>query len=396
MTPRYVMSKPISATCNLSCDYCYYLEKDRLYNFTSSKQMSETVLERFVSEYIAMQPVPEVLFAWHGGEPLLRGIDFYRKALKFQHYYGRGRKIENTLQTNGLLLNDEWCRFFKEHNFLIGISIDGPEHCHDVFRKRKDGSGSFQSVMKGIELLKKHGVEFNTLSVIHSYNVDYPLEVYHFLKKIGSGFLQFAPIVERTSCQRTGALSLLSAKEDYADAVLTPESVDPVKFGQFYISIFDEWIKYDVGKYFVQLFDATLANRHNGQPGVCVLAHTCGNAAAMEFNGDLYACDHFVFPDYYLGNIQEQTLLELMFSEKIRLFGKSKQTSLPTNCLRCDYLHLCHGECPKNRIVKTDEKGKNLNYLCRGYKAFFKHTAPQIEAMHQLLLQGKAPAEIMR
>lgn len=394
IAPKYVMAKSVGAQCNLNCAYCYYLEKERLYAFSSSMQMSDTVLERYVAEYIAMQPVPEVLFSWHGGEPLLRSIDFYRKALKFQDYYGRGRKIENTLQTNGLLLNEEWCRFFKDHNFLIGISIDGPEHCHDIFRKRKDGSGSFKAVMKGIELLRKFEVEFNTLSVIHSYNVDYPLDIYHFLKEVGSGFMQFSPIVERTT-QQKNRLSLLTMMEDYPDAAMTSTSVDPVKFGAFYIAIFNEWIRQDVGRYFVQLFDATLANIHNGKPGVCIFAQECGNAAVMEFNGDVYCCDHFVFPEYFLGNIQEKSLYEMMMSEKERQFGKNKREQLPTICLHCDFLNVCNGECPKNRIVKTGEKGRNLNYLCSGYKAFFKHAAPYMEYMHQQLLKGEAPEKVM-
>lgn len=392
--PTYVMAKPAGSSCNLNCTYCYYLEKEKLYESRKSFRMSDEILEKFIAEYIEMQPTPEVLFTWHGGETLLRDIDFYKKVLQLQKRYGRGRQISNTLQTNGVLLNDEWCRFFKNNNFLIGISIDGPEHCHDVYRKNKGGNGTFRQVMRGIELLHKHSVEFNTLSVINNYNVEYPLEVYRFFKEIGSRYMQFTPAVERITNSRNDGLQLTST-EDLPDAMMASWSVDPVKFGRFYITVFDEWVRNDVGQYFVQLFDATLAGMVGQQPGVCIFGETCGHASAMEFNGDIYSCDHFVFPEYKLGNIKEKTVYEMMFSDKQLVFGANKRDTLPGQCRKCEYLKLCRGECPKNRIIKTDEKGKNLNYLCGGYKAFFQHAYPYMEFMANQLHFKKAPADVM-
>jgi len=392
--PTYLMAKPISSICNLNCSYCYYLEKEKLYKNYKSFEMSDLTLEKYIESYIQAQPVPDVLFTWHGGEPLLRGISFYRKALSLQKKYGRGRRIDNSLQTNGILLNDEWCRFFKDNNFLIGISIDGPEHCHDYYRKNKGGKGTFRQVMHGIELLQKHQVEFNTLSVIHNYNVDFPLEIYHFFKEIGSQFMQFSPIVERLSISREDGLTLLPLQGS-ADAKLAPWSVDAVKFGEFYIQIFDEWVKKDVGRYFVQLFDATLANMVGEQPGTCIFAETCGHAMVMEFNGDVFSCDHFVFPEYKLGNIHTHTVFEMAFSEKQLQFGKNKRDLLPSQCKKCDFLKLCKGECPKNRILRTPIGENGLNYLCQGYKNFFRHSSPYMEFMANELFFHRSPANVM-
>lgn len=392
--PTYVMAKPNGSSCNLNCDYCYYLEKEKLYDNRKHLQMSDQTLENFIESYIQAQPVPEVLFTWHGGEPLLRNITFYRKALALQKRYGRGRNIDNTLQTNGTLLTDEWCKFFKENNFLIGISIDGPEHCHDVYRKNNRGKDTFKQVMRGIELLQKHQVEFNTLSVINDYNVDFPLEIYQFFKEIGSQYMQFAPIVEQLSKTRTDGLCLLPP-EGCEDAVLAPWTVDSKKFGQFYITIFDEWVRQDVGTYFVQLFDATLAGTVGTMPGVCIFGETCGHATAMEINGDVYACDHYVFPEYKLGNIRTQTIYEMVFSQKQLRFGADKRDLLPGQCLQCAYKKLCNGECPKNRILKTKSGEPGLNYLCEGYYAFWKHTQPYMEFMANELRFKRAPANVM-
>ena len=392
--PTYVMAKPAGSTCNLNCSYCYYLEKEKLYPNRKKLQMSEDLLEKYIEGYINAQPVPEVLFTWHGGETLLAGIPFYRKAIALQRKYGRGRQIDNTLQTNGVLLNDEWCRFFKDHNFLIGISIDGPEHCHDVYRKNRGGNGTFKQVMHGIELLQKHNVEFNVLSVINDYNVQYPLEVYRFFKEIGAHYIQFSPIVERISNERTDGLTLLPPTKA-TDATLAQWTVTPEEFGQFYIQIFNEWVQNDVGKYYVQLFDATLANFIGEMPGVCIFGKTCGHAAAMEFNGDVYACDHFVFPEYKLGNIHTNSIIEMMFSDRQLRFGHAKQDSLPRQCLECEFLKLCNGECPKNRIA-TDKYGNaGLNYLCAGYKAYFKHAMPYMEFMANELHFKRPPANVM-
>jgi len=392
--PTYVMAKPNGSSCNLNCSYCYYLEKAKLYENRKSLQMSDETLERYVESYIQAQPVPEVLFTWHGGETLLRDISFYRKVLALQKKYGRGRQIENSLQTNGVLLNDEWCKFFKENNFLIGISIDGPEHCHDVYRKNKAGKDTFKQVMRGIELLQKHDVEFNTLSVINNYNVDFPLEIYNFFKAIGSKYMQFSPIVEQISNTRPDGLNLLPP-EGSDDAVLAPWTVDATKFGQFYIAIFDEWIKNDVGKYFIQLFDATLAGTIGQAPGVCIFAETCGHATVMEFNGDTYACDHYVFPEFKLGNIKTHTIYEMVFSEKQKRFGADKRDLLPEQCQQCEFLKICNGECPKNRIIKTSTGEPGLNYLCRGYYAYYKHTQPFMDFMGNELFFKRSPANVM-
>ena len=378
--PTYVMAKPIGSVCNLNCSYCYYLEKEKMYANRKSLQMSDETLERYIESYIQAQPVPEVLFTWHGGEPLLRGLAFYRKVFALQRKYGRGRKIENSLQTNGTILTDEWCKFFKDNDFLIGISIDGPEHCHDFYRKTKSGSGTFLKVMQGIELLKKHNVEFNTLSVINNYNVDYPIEIYNFFKGIGSRYMQFTPIVEQMLSLRTDDLNL-NTPLSTGEPILAPWTVNAEKFGQFYISMFDEWIKKDVGTFFVQQFDATLACIAGEMPGTCIFGETCGHATVMEFNGDVYACDHFVYPEYKIGNIKTHTLYEMVFSQPQLQFGADKRDLLPTQCRQCDYLKMCHGECPKNRIINTENGESGLNYLCKGYMAFFKHTEPYFEIM---------------
>lgn len=393
--PTYVMAKPTGSACNLNCSYCYYLEKEKLYEKRKSFQMSDEVLEKFVESYIQAQPVPEVLFTWHGGESLLRDISFYQKILRLQRKYGRGRNISNSIQTNGVLLNDNWCRFFKENNFLVGISIDGPEHCHDVYRKNKGGHGTFRQVMRGIELLHKHRVEFNTLSVINDYNADYPLEVYHFFKMIGSGYMQFSPIVERITNEREDGLNLASAENESGSSHLASWSVSPKKFGQFYINIFDEWVRNDVGTFYVQLFDSTLAGTVGEQPGVCIFGETCGHAAAIEFNGDVYTCDHFVFPEYKLGNIRNKTIYEMLFSQQQLQFGTDKRDRLPSVCRECGFLKLCHGECPKNRFVKIAGESNPLNYLCQGYKDFFRHSKPYMEFMANQLYMKKPPANVM-
>lgn len=392
--PSYVMAKPIGSLCNLDCKYCYYLEKEKLYQNRKKLEMSDELLEIFTKSYIEAQPVKEVLFTWHGGETTLRDISFYRKALQLQKKYGRGRQIDNVLQTNGTLLSDEWCRFFKDNNFLIGISIDGPEHCHDVYRTNKGGRPTFKQVMRGIELLQKHQVEFNTLSVINDYNSQFPLDVYRFFKEIGSQFMQFAPVVERVSDERADGLTLLPPN-DKIDGKLASWSVDPKKFGQFYIEIFDEWVRNDVGVYFVQMFDAMLANMVGAQPGVCIFAEKCGHAVAMEFNGDVYACDHFVFPEYKLGNVRNQTIFEMMFLEKQLRFGSDKKDKLPRQCQECEVLKFCHGECPKNRIAKTADGEPGLNYLCAGFKAFFNHALHYMEFMANELHHKRPPANVM-
>ncbi|MDR1555837.1 MAG: anaerobic sulfatase-maturation protein [Tannerellaceae bacterium] len=375
--PLYVMLKPAGAACNLRCKYCYYLEKRNLYREEKHFSMSDELLERFIEQYLNAQTMPEVLFTWHGGEPLLRNIDFYRKALQLQKKYAQGRKIDNSIQTNGTLLNDEWCRFFSDNNFLVGISVDGNQPLHDRYRLMHGGKPSFHQVMKGIALLKKHRVEFNVMGVVNDHNVNFPLEFYHFFKQIEAHFIQFAPIVETI------------------DGAPAPWNVPASRWGDFLITIFNEWVRHDVGTYFIQYFDATLANWMHVQPGVCILARTCGHAGVMEFNGDVYSCDHYVFPEYKLGNIHTKTLPEMMYSERQLRFGAAKYDALPSQCLECEYLFACHGECPKNRILSTATGEPGLNYLCEGYYKFFRHVAPYMDFMKKELLAQRPPANVM-
>lgn len=388
--PLYLMAKPNGAVCNLNCSYCYYLEKEQLYPNRKHYRMSDELLEKYIESYILSQPTPHVLFTWHGGETLLRDLSFYKKAITLQKKYAHGRQIENSLQTNGILLSEDWCRFFKENNFLIGISIDGPEDCHDIYRRNRGGVATFKQVMRGIELLQRYGVEYNTLSVIHDYNARRPLEVYRFLKGIGSHYMQFSPIVERISDH--GSLLSVTSSEP---GTLGPWNVSPKDFGTFYTTIFDEWVRFDVGTYFVQLFDATLANWVGASPGVCIYAEECGHAAVMEFNGDVYSCDHFVFPEYKLGNIYKDTLLGMMLSDRQLKFGKMKKERLPEQCKKCPYLKLCNGECPKNRISCDSLGNPGLNYLCEGYRMFFEYVAPYMDCMARLLAEERSPAFVM-
>lgn len=390
--PLYVMTKPVGAVCNLACAYCYYLEKANLYKDTSKHVMSDELLEKFIREYIGSQTMHEVLFTWHGGETLMRPLSFYRKVVELQRQYAGGHAIDNCIQTNGTLLTDEWCEFFKENNWLVGISIDGTQEFHDEYRKNRSGRPSFAKVMQGIRLLNKHGVEWNAMAVVNDYNADYPLEFYHFFKEIGCRYIQFAPIVERLSKHEDGRYlaTPLQPGEQLADF-----SVSPEQWGNFLCTLFDEWVRNDVGQIFIQLFDSTLANWVGEQPGVCSMAKTCGHAGVMEFNGDVYACDHYVFPEFKLGNIYQQTLVEMMYSERQMEFGQMKQKSLPSQCRACEFLFACNGECPKNRFATTASGEPGLNYLCKGYHRFFKHVAPYMDYMKKELLAERAPANIM-
>ena len=391
--PFYVMAKPAGAACNLACDYCYYLEKSCLYPSGKSRQvMSDDLLERFTREYIQAQTTPEVLFTWHGGEPLLRPLSFYRRAVQLQGRYAGGRAVDNCLQTNGTLLTDEWCRFFKDNGWLIGISIDGPQEYHDAYRKARGGQPTFNKVMKGIELLDKHGVEWNAMAVANRLTASHPLEFYRFFKSIGCHYLQFTPVVERL-CQHADGRHLaapLDGEERLADFSVTPR-----QWGDFTCAIFDEWVRSDVGICFVQLFDATLANWMGEAPGVCSLSETCGQAGAMELNGDVYSCDHYVFPEYCLGNIREHTMYEMMHGKRQLRFGLAKRDTLPRQCRMCEYLFACHGECPKNRFACTADGERGLNYLCDGYRRFFHHVTPHMDFMKQELLHNRAPANIV-
>ena len=392
--PLYVMLKPVGALCNLACDYCYYLEKSKLYTQNPRHVMSDELLERFIKEYIESQTIPQIMFTWHGGETLMRPLSFYKRAIELQKQYGRGRHIDNSIQTNGTMLTDEWCQFFKENNFLVGISIDGPQDFHDEYRRNKMGAPSFHKVMQGINLLKKHGVQYNCMAVVNDYNADFPLEFYNFFKEIGCEFLQFAPIVERLKEDNASPTSLASANDK--EAKLAPFSVSPEQWGNFLCTIFDEWVRNDVGKIFIQIFDSTLANWVDEQPGVCTMAKTCGHAGVMEFNGDVYSCDHFVFPEYKLGNIYTNPLASMMYSDKQLKFGVDKFDKLPSQCKECDVLFACNGECPKNRFTLDKYGEYGLNYLCEGFYKFFKHVSPYMDYMKKELLAKRPPSNVMK
>ena len=392
--PLYVMLKPAGAHCNLACKYCYYLEKNKLYPTAQRHLMSDEMLEQFTREYIEAQTMNQVLFTWHGGEPLLRSIDFYRKALSLQQKYAGGRRIDNVIQTNGTLLTDEWCEFFAQNHWLVGISIDGPQPDHDHYRLTAAGKPSWKKVMQGIKLLKKHGVEWNAMAVVNAYNANHPLEFYRFFKENGCQFLQFTPIVERLTRHEDGrTLASLADKDEIS---LSEASVAPEQWGHFLCAIFDEWVRKDVGRIFVEIFDCTLANWMGISPGICAYSKECGHAGVMEHNGDVYSCDHFVFPEYKLGNIRDYSLIDMLYGEQQQEFSRLKHSSLPRQCKECDMEFACHGECPKNRFMKNKYGDSGLNYLCPGYYHYYQHVAPYMDYMKQELMSQRPPSNIMK
>ena len=392
--PLYVMLKPAGAHCNLACKYCYYLEKNKLYPTAQRHLMSDEMLEQFTREYIEAQAMSQVLFTWHGGEPLLRSIDFYRKALSLQQKYAGGRRIDNVIQTNGTLLTDEWCEFFAQNHWLVGISIDGPQPYHDHYRLTAAGKPSWKKVMQGIKLLKKHGVEWNAMAVVNAYNANHPLEFYRFFKENGCQFLQFTPIVERLTRHEDGRT--LASLADKNEISLSEASVAPEQWGYFLCAIFDEWVRKDVGKIFVEIFDCTLANWMGISPGICAYSKECGHAGVMEHNGDVYSCDHFVFPEYKLGNIRDHSLIDMLYGEQQQEFSRLKHSSLPRQCKECDMEFACHGECPKNRFMKDKYGDSGLNYLCPGYYHYYQHVAPYMDYMKQELMSQRPPSNIMK
>ena len=392
--PLYVMLKPAGAHCNLACKYCYYLEKNKLYPTAQRHLMSDEMLEQFTRKYIEAQTMNQVLFTWHGGEPLLRSIDFYRKALSLQQKYAGGRRIDNVIQTNGTLLTDEWCEFFAQNHWLVGISIDGPQPDHDHYRLTAAGKPSWKKVMQGIKLLKKHGVEWNAMAVVNAYNANHPLEFYRFFKENGCQFLQFTPIVERLTRHEDGRT--LASLADKNEIPLSEASVTPEQWGYFLCAIFDEWVRKDVGKIFVEIFDCTLANWMGISPGICAYSKECGHAGVMEHNGDVYSCDHFVFPEYKLGNIRDHSLIDMLYGEQQQEFSRLKHSSLPRQCKECDMEFACHGECPKNRFMKDKYGDSGLNYLCPGYYHYYQHVAPYMDYMKQELMSQRPPSNIMK
>lgn len=382
----YLMAKPVGAACNLRCDYCYYLEKAE---GRGRQLMSDETLEEFIRQYIGAQTVEEVVFTWHGGEAMLRPLEFYEKVQRLQQRYAAGHSIINCLQTNGTLMTEQWCRFLRDNGWLVGISIDGPEEFHDEYRHASsNGHGTFQRVMRAIRMLQRHGVEWNAMAVINDYNAEYPEEFYDFFKSIGCRYLQFTPIVERTKAD--GRLATIGE-----EASVTPHTVTPGQWGEFLCRVFDRWVRSDVGEIFVQIFDATLARWVGQQPGVCTMSDVCGHAGVIDFNGDVYSCDHFVFPKYLLGNIHTRTIIEMMSDPRQRAFGRAKRDSLPGQCRRCRFTMICNGECPKNRFAVTADGEPGLNYLCAGYRRFFEHVAPAMDFMAAELAAGRAPARIM-
>ncbi len=391
----HILAKPSGAICNLDCAYCFYLEKQRFYPKESGGvRMADDVLERYTRDFIAAQAGANVTFAWQGGEPTLLGVDFFRRAVSLQKQYAAGRTITNTLQTNGILLDDAWGDFLAQEKFLIGVSIDGPGELHDAFRVGKGGQPTFERVMKGIRLLQAHAVEFNTLTCVHHRNSGAPLEVYRFLKEIGSGFMQFIPIAERRRVRASGPHELVPPAFT-GRARVAEWSVEPEQYGSFLTTIFDEWVRHDVGRVFVQLFDVSLEIWAGLAPSLCVFREECGDALALEHNGDLYSCDHFVYPESRLGNIVEEGIAALAHSPRQRRFGAAKRKALPRYCQQCDVRFACNGECPKHRFARTPDGEAGLNYLCRGYKRFFHHVAPYMTFMAEQLKRGQAPAEVM-
>ena len=388
--PRFhVMAKPTGAVCNLGCSYCFFLDKEALFP-GSSFRMSDEVLERYVKQLIAAHRSDTVTFAWQGGEPTLMGLDFFRRAVELQELHKRpGMTIENTLQTNGTRLDEEWADFLAEQGFLIGISLDGPRELHDGNRVDKGGKPTFDQVMRGLRLLQAHEVEYNVLTTVNRLNGDYPLEVYRFLRdEVGTDWMQFIPVVER--------LDLSGRPDPMHGTTVSPRSVEPEQFGRFLTAIWDEWVRRDVGRVFVQTFEAAVRNFYGtAGSGLCVFDETCGAGLALEHTGDLYSCDHFVEPEHRVGNIRELPMLDLVGSDQQRAFGAAKRDALPRMCRECDVRFACHGECPKNRFLLTPDGEPGLNYLCAGYMAFFRHIDRPARVIVQLLKTGRKAEEVM-
>ena len=385
------MVKPIGSACNLDCHYCYYRDKSEIYG-GNMPRMSEELLETYIRQYIEGASQQNISFCWHGGEPLMAGLPFFEKAMELQRKYADGKVIENTLQTNGILVNDDWCRLFKENNFLIGLSLDGPEDIHDAFRRDCGGAPTFARVMRAVELMKKHGVEFNILATVNARSEERGVEVYKFLTSINP-YIQFLPVVEYVR-MRPGKRPLIVSPDD-EEAVPAPWSVSSKGYGKFMCDVFDEWVKYDVGRNFVQLFDVILGNWCGVPPSLCAFAEVCGDGLVVEHNGDVYSCDHFVYPEYRLGNIATDELAAMYSSREQHSFGRDKRDALPMECKRCNYYFLCHGECPKHRFEYAKNGEPYMNVLCEGYKMFFRHTDPYMRYMKTLIEKGEPASKVM-
>ncbi len=400
----HVLVKPTGPICNLDCEYCYFLSKEMLYPGDRFR-MADDLLEEYIKQLLKSHRTPEVHLAWQGGEPTMMGLEFFQRSVELVEQYRKPhQEVLYSIQTNGTLLNDRWAVFFKENQFLVGLSVDGPGHLHDAYRKDKRGHGSFERVMAGYEHLMAEDVDVNVLCTVHAANQGHPLDVYRFFRdEMGVRFIQFIPIIERAtesllplanlgwSTERKGSRPFYSQ----AGSHVTARSVTAEAFGTFLNAIFDEWVSNDVGDVFVQMFDVALASWHGEPPGLCIFSETCGLAVAMEHNGDLYSCDHYVEPDHLLGNITETPMIDLVSSPQQRAFGEAKRSALPQYCLECDVRFACHGGCPKDRFVETPGGEPGLNYLCDGYRSFFRHIDPAMTMMSRLLKQGRAPAEVI-
>ncbi len=396
MKPFHIMAKPYGPICNLDCTYCYYLEKENLYVKEGRDfRMRDEVLENYVRQYISAYPLDTVQFAWQGGEPTLLGVSFFEHLIELQKKYSGGKKIENSLQTNGTLLDDQWGEFLARNKFLVGLSIDGPEELHDAYRVDKGGQPTFARVMRGLDILKKHGVEFNTLTVINRKNSYRANEVYRFLKQIGSTFLQFIPVVEQVASEPDANGLVLLKPFTRQPTSVSEWSVEPLQFGRFLQQVFDTWVIHDVGRIFVQIFDVALESWSGLPQSLCVFAPECGRALAVEHNGDLYSCDHFVYPENKLGNIMDRALDSLITQPRQTRFGEAKLDALPSDCQKCDVRFACNGECPKHRFTQTASGEYGLNYLCAGYKHFFRHVDPYMRFMANELRNNGAPARVM-
>ena len=397
----HAIAKPAGSRCNMKCDYCFYLEKENLYSGKENFSMSDEVLKAYIKSYLTSQPTPEVDFVWQGGEPTLRGIDFYRKVLQYQKRYRGSKTIRNSIQTNGTLLTDEWCAFLKQNAFLVGLSLDGPADIHNLYRRNRAGQPTFNEVMRGMRLLKKWEVEFNVLACVARETAYRPLEVYRFFKEQGVAFIQFTPVVERMPDQKAAAYGLHFASPPGREAAedtthITPWTVEAEKYGDFLIAIFDEWVHQDVGKVFVMNFEWALNAAFGIGSPICIFSQQCGRAVAIEHNGDVYACDHYVYPEYRLGNLDRDDLVHMIQSSLDSGFGPHKEHSLPYCCRECEALKACWGGCPKHRFIRSPQGQPGLNYLCAGYKKFFSHSAKYMIAFRKLIELDLEPALVMR
>jgi uncharacterized protein len=394
------MAKPAGPACNLRCRYCFYSEKKSFFRESKTWRMNDEVLDAYIREYISSQPGPSVIFEWQGGEPGLVGVDFFENALDLQKKYSRGKQISNSFQTNGTLLDDAWCAFLSENNFLVGLSLDGPEPVHDVYRADKDGRPTFGKVLRTLELMKKYGVEVNILAAVSCESSKQPLDVYRFFRQQGVQFIQFIPIIEREAdpkAQRWG-LQLAappSLTREERSTTVTPWSVEPNQYGNFLTQVFDEWARNDVGRIFVMNFEWSIGAWAGAGPGVCYLAPSCGRNLIMEYNGDIFSCDHFMYPAYRLGNILDGGLGKMVESKKQIAFGAAKETALPQYCRNCDVLFACRGGCPKHRFVKSPDGDPGLNYLCVGFKEFYHYVNPFMKRMLEFIHKGIPVQKIM-